>query len=202
MLFMDASIATANAASSDSFVTFVGASETAGYGLRAGEQAYPAILQQRCGFVARVDGEVNKPVLFRPMLSPPGSTIVYFVSQFDAYLQPTSDSIKEWLMGARRRKMILVEAPLLPDAAGILALYQRRFYRELEQAASQTGVTVVLLSFPEDVESYVQADSLHPNERGEIFIADTLEPRLKTMHLCQKEAGSQSEVKRPAASIG
>jgi len=42
---------------------------------------------------ARIDGEVNKPVLSRRLAIGSGEAVVLFVSQFDAYLQPSRTSI-------------------------------------------------------------------------------------------------------------
>jgi len=189
-LFVCGSTAGASAGASDRVVRFMGASETAGYGLRDGEPAYPAILERRCGFVARVDGEPNKPVLFRTIKST-GSGVVYFVSQFDAYLQPTEGDLKGWLATAGRAREIVLEAPLLPDTDGVIAAYQRRFYRNMDKAATEEGAITVLLRLPAEAGAYLQADGLHPNERGQLLIADTLEPRLIAARLCPKGERSQ-----------
>lgn len=164
-------------------VSFVGASETSGFGLARGELAYPDILARRCSFVAAVDGQINKRVIFRS-LTLAGSARVIFVSQFDAAPTPTVEDLARWLQPGHAT--IVVEAPLISDEHDDLAYYQQRFYHALEQVSSISGASVVLLRAPIPKNQYTQADGLHPNERGQKFIADALEPALRARGLCTR----------------
>jgi hypothetical protein len=171
-------------------VSFVGASETAGFGLAQGDPAYPEILARRCSFVAAVDGQVNTRVIFRPL--PPGSFArILFVSQFDAVPTPAVEDLAGWLRPNERT--IMVEAPLISAARGEdIAYYQRRLYDVLDQVSSTTGAIIILLHQPKHSEEYTQADGLHPNERGQEYIADALEPALQMLHLCKSQSTLQA----------
>jgi lysophospholipase L1-like esterase len=165
-------------------VSFVGASETAGFGLAPDESAYPEILARRCSFVARVDGEVNRRVLFRVLPQSNSEALVLFVSQLDAFPTPATDDVLKWLRPGQ--PTIIVEAPALSkDESGDVGFYQQRLYDILDQAAARVGASVILLHFPPNPAVFMEPDGLHPNERGQIYIADALQPVLKAIRLCR-----------------
>jgi hypothetical protein len=170
-------------AATQPIVSFVGASETAGFGLGRNETAYPEILARRCSFAVDVDGEANKPVVLRP-LHTRGSAVVLFVSQFDALPPASFEEIAHWL--APVRNAIIVEAPPISGGpSDMLARYQRNLYAVLRRVAAQDGATIIPLHFPDDVGEFTEADRLHPNWRGQVLIADALEPALEAKGLCR-----------------
>ena len=149
-------------------VVFIGASETAGYGLRPGH-----------------------PIVLRRVVSPSSTdATVVFVSQFDAEVPAPSGALTEWLMTlTSKMPLLIVAAPLLSEFgmhAPTLAANQTAFYQRLTMAAAATDASLSIMSLPKGPRTYLLRDGLHPNERGQMFIARLVERWLASRGLCRQ----------------
>lgn len=172
-------------------VYFIGASETAGYGLRSGTPAYPGIISARCQVRAEVRARSGQPVVMRSEPTWHARAIVLLISQFDAEIPLTDADMERWLYAyARRAPTLIVEAPYI-DKTGIdaptLAAQQHAFYARVERVALRWGVSHILLHIPQPVAAFLQRDGIHPDARGQRLIAEEITPWFQTHLLCPNE---------------
>lgn len=182
-------------------VLMVGTSLTAGLGLDP-EEAYPALLQRRADSLglhveivnAGLSGETSAGALRRIdwLLKGPADVVVIETGANDALRGLNVDSTRANLRAliakvkaARPHARILLAQMEAPPNLG--AKYTEEFRAMFQDVARETGVSLMpfLLQGVAGVASLNQGDGIHPNERGELIVADNvwaaLEPLLRRL---------------------
>lgn len=179
----------------------VGTSLTAGLGLDP-EEAYPALLQRKADSLglhveivnAGLSGETSAGALRRMdwLLRGPADAVVIETGANDGLRGLDVDSTRANLKAivakvkaARPAARILLAQMEAPPNLG--AKYTAAFHAMYQDVAREEGVEVMpfLLQGVAGITSLNQQDGIHPNERGEVIVADNvwkaLEPVLKQL---------------------
>ncbi len=170
-------------------VLFLGASETAGYGLPSGAWAFPHLIAVRCGIDARVSATPDVPTLLRsPKIPPNVAAIVITLSFIDTGVPAPVGAVRRWLARSTSTAPTLVMTAPSIGALGMraptLAGKQRRLYERLDVAARTDGAARISMAVPTPRERYLQRDGIHPNARGDRLIARLVESWLRRRGLC------------------
>ena len=183
---------TANAAQArEPIVVFMGASETAGYGLPRKDLSFPSIVARRCGIIARVSATPNVPTLLRKLSVTSSTTATVLTLSFiDAYVPAPVGALRRWLRRYTNAAPTLVLTTPLVSAFGTraptLLSMQRQLYRRVASAAKTLHATLLPIGMPAHPARYLQRDGIHPNARGARIIAHLVIPLLRSKGLCDR----------------
>ncbi len=174
-------------------VYFLGASETAGYGLSSSALAFPYLVARRCGVTARVSATPDVPTLLRsPKIPPKAAAIVLTLSFIDTEVPAPLGTIRRWLARYASAAPTLVMTTPSIGALGMraptLAGKQHRLYVRLDAADRAASVSMPV---PTPRERYLQRDGIHPNGRGDRLIARLVESWLQRQGLCSARRASR-----------
>ncbi|NNM93745.1 MAG: hypothetical protein HKL92_10425 [Candidatus Eremiobacteraeota bacterium] len=176
-------------------VFFLGASETAGYGLPSSALAFPYLVARRCGVTARASATPDVPTLLRsPKIPPNSAAIVLTLSFIDAEVPAPIGTVRRWLARYSSAAPTLVMTTPSIGALGMraptLAGKQHRLYARLDAAARTDRAVRISMTMPTPRERYLQRDGIHPNARGDRLIARLVESWLQRQGLCNARRAS------------
>lgn len=170
-------------------VFFMGASETAGYGLPSVASAFPHLVAVRCGIVAIVSATPNVPTLLRqPTNLAHAGGVVMVISFIDAYVPAPRGTVRRWLGSfvSAAPTLIMTTPPIgeMGVDAPTLALKQRRLYARIDRDARANHAAHISLALPAPPTRFLQRDGIHPNALANRLIARRVEAWLGSKRLC------------------
>ncbi|HUY11899.1 MAG TPA: hypothetical protein VMV73_06525 [Candidatus Dormibacteraeota bacterium] len=129
------------------------------------------------------------PSLLRNPRIPVGTAaIVITLSFIDASVPAPLGAVRTWLRRYTNAAPTLVMTAPTVTSLGLhaptLAGMQRELYRRVGAAARTLHATLLPIGVPKDPVRYLQPDGMHPNERGERYIARRVLSWLRQQRFC------------------
>lgn len=168
----------------------MGASETASYGLPVRALGFPELVASQCGIRSIVDAVSGIPVLRRlPRPYPNVNANVVFVSPFDAALRPDIGATDRWLRDLSTKPTLILESPPAEQvhiSNPLISREQRELYGYIREAAQRDRIDEHAFYRLANDSGLLQADGVHPSERGNKVIASFVVSWLRIRHLCPR----------------